>query len=106
MEAFGIALYALGGLLAAPLFCLLIARYSRRFLTLSAIAWWGSAGLLTLFVLDVAWVHLAGAVSVRAAVGAAFFPLHAVPRYSQRQLLHPYFSPVAGTSQDDGQQSP
>jgi hypothetical protein len=31
MEAFGIALYALGGLLAAPLFCLLIARYSRRF---------------------------------------------------------------------------
>jgi uncharacterized paraquat-inducible protein A len=78
MEAFGIALYALGGLLAAPLFCLLIARYSRRFLTLSAIAWWGSAALLTLFVLDVAWVHLAGAVSVRAAVGAAFFPLHAV----------------------------
>jgi MFS family permease len=78
MESFGIALYALGGMVAAPVFCFLVARYSRRLPALSAIVWWGSVGLLAVFSLDVVWVYILSAVRVRAAVGPAFFPVHAV----------------------------
>jgi hypothetical protein len=78
MEAFGIALYALGGMVAAPVFCFLVARYSQRFPELSTVVRWGSAGLLVVFILDVAIVDALSAVRVRAYVGPAFFPIHAV----------------------------
>jgi len=77
MESFGIALYALGGLVSAPVFCFFVARYSRMFPKLSAIVWCGSAGLLAVFSLDVVWVNFVSAVKVREAVGPAF-PVHAV----------------------------
>ena len=78
MESIGIAIYALGGMVAAPVFCFLVSRYSRRTPNLSSIFWWGSLGLLSMFAMELVWVYFAGAVSARAAVGPAFFPLHAV----------------------------
>jgi MFS family permease len=78
VETVAIALYALGGMVAAPIFCFLVARYSRQFPKLSAIVWWGSVGLLAVFSLDVVWVYIASAVTVRAAVGPTYFPVHTV----------------------------
>jgi hypothetical protein len=78
MESVGIALYALGGLVAAPVFCFLVARYSRMFPKLSAIVWCGSVALLAVFSFDVVSVYFVSAVRVRAVVGPVFFPVHAV----------------------------
>ncbi|HEY4212846.1 MAG TPA: hypothetical protein VGM84_15295 [Steroidobacteraceae bacterium] len=78
MEVVGIALYALGGLVAAPVFCFLLARYARRFVSLSALLWRGSVGLLMLFILDLASYYFFGCVRARAAVGPIYFPMHAL----------------------------
>lgn len=78
MEAFGMAIYALCGIVVAPLFCLAVSRYSRLVPTLSDMCWWGSLALLPMFAMEVLWVYMAGAVPVRAAVGPVFFPLHAM----------------------------
>ena len=76
MESFGIALYALAGIVAAPIFCFLVSRYSRRLPQLAGAVWWVSLVVLAIFSMEVAWVYLAGAVSARATVGPVFFPLH------------------------------
>jgi hypothetical protein len=77
MEAFGILLYAVGGLLAAPIFCFFLARYSPRFPQISARVRDLSVAVLAVFVIDLVAVYFAGAVRARAAVGPAYFPLHA-----------------------------
>jgi hypothetical protein len=77
MEAFGILLYALGGLIAAPIFCFLLARYSPRFPQISARIRDLSFALLAVFVIDLVSVYFTGAVRARAAVGPAYFPVHA-----------------------------
>ncbi len=78
MEVVGIALYTLGGLVAAPVFCFLVARYSRTFPKLSAVVWRGSVGLLVLFALDLGCVYLVGSVRTRAVAGPVYFPAHVV----------------------------
>jgi hypothetical protein len=78
MEAFGILLYAAGGVFAAPIFCFVLARYSLKFPRLSARARALSSALLAIFVLDLISVYFAGPVSVRAAIGPLYFPVHAV----------------------------
>jgi hypothetical protein len=75
VEAFGIALYALAGLVAAPIFCFVVARFSRHFPRFSVLVWWASVGVFVPFLVVVTCVVLVGAIKVRAAVGPLFFPL-------------------------------
>jgi hypothetical protein len=77
VEAFGILLYAAGGLFAAPVFCFILVRYAPRFPQLSARARDLSFALLAVFVIDLAAGYFAGAVRARAAVGPVYFPVHA-----------------------------
>jgi hypothetical protein len=77
MESVAIALYALGGMVAAPVFCFVVSRYAALFPRLSDALWWAALALFATFTMEVAWVDYAGALRVRAVVGAAFFPIHA-----------------------------
>ena len=78
MESLAMALYILAGLVAAPAFCLCVARYASRFPRFSRALRIASAALLALFATELLSVAFVGAVQVSAAVGPIFFPLHSV----------------------------
>jgi hypothetical protein len=78
VEAFGILLYAIGGLVAAPVFCFALARYSPRFPVFSKRLRGLCGVLLAIFAVELTSVYFAGAVRMRAAVGPVYFPVHAL----------------------------
>lgn len=78
MEAFGIAIALLGGLVAAPLFCFGVVRLVRPFESLAALGFWVSVTAVALFSVEVLLVSAWGVLGTRRHLGPGFFPLHAV----------------------------
>ncbi len=77
MESLAIALWIVGGLVAAPIFCFVLATFIRPRPTLARILFYPAVFGLCLFALDLLAVGLLGAVRSRQLIGPAFFPLHA-----------------------------
>lgn len=78
METLGMALGISGGLFAAPVFCFALVRLSPFFPRLFGIVHLISIGVLALFTVELALVALMDSVQLRALIGPAFFPLHAI----------------------------
>lgn len=77
MESLAIALWIVGGLVAAPIFCFVLATFIRPRPTLARILFYPAVFGLCLFALDLLTVGLFGAVRSRQLMGPAFFPIHA-----------------------------
>jgi hypothetical protein len=78
MEAFGIALALLIGLVGAPVFCFILAKLIRPFAALAAFGFWMAAPLVVLFAVEISLVLAFGVLGTRALVGPGFFLTHAV----------------------------
>ena len=78
MQAFGMAIELLLGLVAAPVFCFALARFIRPFAALAAWGFWIAVPLVVLFALDLTLVVTCGALGTRALVGPGFFLSHTV----------------------------
>lgn len=78
METLGIALGILGGLFAAPAFCFALVKFSPFLPRLLSLTHSISIGALALFAVELVLVAFMGSVQVRALIGPAFFPLHAI----------------------------
>jgi hypothetical protein len=76
VEAFGLAIVLLGGILAAGLFCLVLVKVVRRSAALAAFAFWISALLFALFLIEFLLVRSMGALSARDRLGPLFFLVH------------------------------
>ena len=78
MESLGIAIFMLTGIVAAPVFCLVLVKLVRPHPRVSLVIFYYALALLLLFAIDLLLVGTLGAVKVRAIVGPAFMPLHAL----------------------------
>jgi hypothetical protein len=78
MEAFGIAVTLLAGLVAAPTFCFVLVRLVRRFPPVAALGFWAAVGALVLFGAELILVTVWGILGTRRHLGPAFFPVHAL----------------------------
>jgi hypothetical protein len=78
MEGLGIALWILGGMFAAPLYCLALVKLIRPRPNLSRLFFYPAIVGLCLFILDLLLVGIIGAVHSREFIGSAFFPIHAI----------------------------
>ncbi len=78
MEAFGIALALLIGLVGAPVSCFVLAKFIRPFPVLASFAFWMAAPLVVLFVVEILLVVAFGVLGTRVLVGPGFFLTHAV----------------------------
>lgn len=78
MEVVGIALWIAGGVVAAPIFCFVLAKFILPRRSLANLLLCGSVLGLALFVIDLLAVSLFGAIEVRRVVGPAYFPIHAL----------------------------
>lgn len=76
MESVAIALWIVGGFVAAPTFCFMLATFIRPHRTVARICFYPAVFGLCLFVLDLFAVGLVGAVRSRELIGPAFFPIH------------------------------
>lgn len=76
MESIAIGLAIIGGVVAAPLFCLGLVRLVKPFQILTSFALWPSFAILLLFALELGLVSFFGAVGARKIVGPAFFLMH------------------------------
>ena len=76
MESIAIALWIVGGLVAAPIFCFVLATFIRPRPKLARFLFYPAAFGLCLFVLDLLAVGLFGAVRSRELMGVLFFPIH------------------------------
>jgi len=77
VESLAIALWIVGGLVAAPIFCFVLATFIRPRPTLARVIFYLAVFGLCLFALDLLAVGMLGAVRSRQLMGPAFFPLHA-----------------------------
>jgi hypothetical protein len=78
MEAFGILLALLIGLVGAPVFCFALARFVRPIPALASLGFWMAAPIVVLFAADILLVITFGVLGARALVGPGFFLTHAV----------------------------
>ena len=78
MESFGIALALLGGLVAAPLFCLLLVKLVRLFPSVATLAFRIAVVAVALFGVELLLVCTVGIIGTRKLIGPAFFPAHAL----------------------------
>jgi hypothetical protein len=78
MEAFGIAVMLLGGLVAAPTFCLVLVRLVRRFPPAATLGFWAGMVGVVLFGAEVILVSVWGILVTRRHLGPGFFPVHAL----------------------------
>jgi len=76
MEAFGIAIVILGGLLAAPVFCFLLVKLVAPYSRLSRFAFYAAVVALGIFSVELLFVSVRSAVAARQLVGPLFFPIH------------------------------
>jgi hypothetical protein len=77
VESLAIALWILGGLVAAPIFCFMLAKFIRPRPRLARILFYPAVFGLCLFALDLLAVGVFGAIRSRELIGPAFFPIHA-----------------------------
>jgi hypothetical protein len=87
MEALGIAIYLIIGLIAAPVFCLILVRVIRRFPRLAAAGFWTAVPLLALFAIEIALVETNGVVGTRALVGPLYFLVHVLVTFAAAPAL-------------------
>ena len=78
MESLAIAIFILGGLVAAPVFCFALVKLIRPHPLISRAILYYALALLVLFGLDLVLIGAFGAVKMREIVGSAFMPLHAL----------------------------
>jgi hypothetical protein len=78
MEAFGIAVVLLVGLVGAPVYCFVLAKFVQPFPALAFFAFWMAAPLVALFVVEILLVITFGILGTRALIGPGFFLTHAV----------------------------
>jgi hypothetical protein len=78
VEVVGIALALLIGLVGAPVFCFVLAKFIRPFAALASFAFWMAAPLVVLFAVEILLVIAFGILGTRALVGPGFFLTHAV----------------------------
>jgi hypothetical protein len=77
METLGIALYLLGGVVAAPVFCYALVKLVRPQKAIAAWLFTSSVTTVLLFAVELLVVSIRGILGTRALIGAAFFPVHA-----------------------------
>jgi hypothetical protein len=87
MEAFGIAIALVGGLLAAPIFCFVLAKVVRRFPRVAALLVLVSIPLVLLYALELIIVLTRGILSARALIGSPYFLIHVVLTLSSAPAL-------------------
>ena len=78
MELFAVTVWILGGMVAAPMFCFVLATFIRPRTALARILFYPAVCGLCLFVLEVLAVGLLGAARSRELIGPMFFPLHSL----------------------------
>jgi hypothetical protein len=87
VEAFGIALALVGGLVAAPIFCLALAKMVRPFPRVASSAFWLSVPLVLLYALEVLLVLTGGVLFTRALIGPPYFLIHVLLTFSAAPAL-------------------
>jgi hypothetical protein len=78
MEALAIAMFIFVGVVAAPVFCLLLVKLVRPYPPISRAVFYGASASMLLFGIDLVLIAALGAVKVREIVGPAFMPVHAL----------------------------
>ncbi len=78
METLGIALYLMGGVVAAPVFCYALVRLVRPQKAIASWLFTFAVTMVLLFAVELLLVSIRGVVGTRALIGPAFFPLHAL----------------------------
>ena len=87
METVGIMLYSLAGLVAAPIFCVLLAKVVRRAPQLANVLWYGAIAGLSLFACELALVAEFGSVGSHRLLGPAYTVAHALLTLSAAPAL-------------------
>jgi hypothetical protein len=87
VEAFGIALALVGGLAAAPIFCLALAKMVRPFPRVAFLAFWIAVPLVLLYASEVLLVLTRGVLSTRALIGPSYFLIHVLLTFSAAPAL-------------------
>ena len=78
MEAFGIAVALLIGLVGAPVFCLGLVKVIRPFPAFASFGFWMAVPLVVLYAVEILLVVAFGVLGTRALIGPGFFLIHAV----------------------------
>jgi len=78
VESIAIILYSLGGLVAAPVFCYVVARIVRKAQHIAKALWYVAISILWLAAGELLVVTVFGSVRVRGSVGPAFVPVHVI----------------------------
>ncbi len=76
MQAFGIVLCGLLGLVAAPIFCYGVVKFVRPFRRLTRMAWWCSLLGILLLLAELAVVAALGIAGSQRSLGFLFLPLN------------------------------
>jgi hypothetical protein len=87
VEAFGIAVVLVGGLVGAPIFCFVLAKVVRRFAQAATLAWWVAVPLVFLYVLELLLALTRGVLSTRALIGPSYFLIHVLLTFSAAPAL-------------------
>jgi hypothetical protein len=87
MEVLGIALALVGGLVAAPIFCFVLAKVVRRFPRIAALAFLVAVPLVLLYALELMIVLTRGILSTRALIGRPYFLIHVVLTFAAAPAL-------------------
>jgi hypothetical protein len=87
METLGIALYLIGGLVAAPVFCLILVKVIRRFPKWASAGFWIAVPLLVGVSIEIAIVRALGIIGTRDLVGPLYFLLHVLLTFSAAPAL-------------------
>ncbi|MBS0379567.1 MAG: hypothetical protein JSS29_13840 [Proteobacteria bacterium] len=77
MQASGIAVILLGGMLVAPAYCFALVRGIRPLPALTRFGFWVAVTGLMLFAVELAFVGMWGNLGTRAHLGPLFFRVHA-----------------------------
>jgi len=78
MEAFGILIALLIGLVGAPVFCFVLTRFVRPIPAVASFGFWAAAPIVALFAIDILLIIAFGVLGTRALVGPGFFLTQAV----------------------------
>jgi hypothetical protein len=78
MELFGILIVAMLGVVASPIYCLIVEKVVRRINLLSHVLWWISSMITALFITEIFLVLIFGPVELRRFVGRWFFCIHSI----------------------------
>jgi hypothetical protein len=87
VETVGIALALAGGLVGAPIFCLILAKVVRRFPRVASVAFWVAVPLVLLYASEVLLMLARGVLSTRALIGPSYFLIHVFLTFSAAPAL-------------------